>query len=218
MGSYSLARVAKQQEWLPGAFLDNLDFEIQYKHWGNHMLNHDAHICRFADVPEQPVPFFMRPVHDTKAFSGLVTDYPSYLEWRANLERMPETVDPVNDPLGVNLMTLDTPVMVCKKKEIYSETRCWVIDRKVVTASLCKVGTLVRYEEVRGTGWDNDLIKYAENRASDWSPNRAYVMDVAESPRGREIIEINCLNCAGWYRCDVNKLVMALASMQFPTR
>lgn len=214
MGSYSLARQAIKRGWKPGAFLKNLDFVVQREHWGTHMFNHDAHVCRFVDVPEQPEPFFLRPVHDTKAFTGMVYDWPTYVQWRDGLIRLPETVDPVNDPLGINLMTVDTPVMVCTKKEIYTETRTWIVNRKVVTACQYKVGSFKRYEEVRGSYFDNDIYRYAEDRASEWSPDDAYVMDLFLTPGGLKIGEVNNLNSAGFYKGDMNKLVMALEDMR----
>lgn len=219
LGSYSLAKHAVKRGWHPGAWLDNLDFEIQRSHWKDHMLNADAVVCRFEDVPEQINPFFLRPVHDTKSFTGFVCDYPYYMDWREGVRKL-------NDPQGS--LTLDTPVMVCSKKEIWSETRCWVVHQpilgapglkllpggpKVITASKYKVGTLPRYEEVRGSRWDNDLIAFAEDRAGDWSPNAAYVMDIAETPSGYKICEVNNLNSAGWYAADLNKLLMALEDL-----
>lgn len=229
MGSYSLARVAKAKNWKPGAFLDNLDFEVQRRWWGDRMLNHDALVTTFDSVPFQKEPFFLRPVHDTKAFTGMVVDWGYYEQWRDSLRRLPETVDPVNDPLGVNVLTRDTPVMVCTKKEVYSETRCWVIKQPimsvsgivagvaatytVVTASRYKRGTLKHYEEVRGSRWDNDLIAFAEDMANEWSPNAAYVMDIAETPHGYKVVEVNNLNSAGWYKGDMQKLVHALEEM-----
>lgn len=215
MGSYSLARHAVRRGWVPGAFLDNLDFEIQHKHWGDHMLNADAKIYPFAQVPFQEYPFFIRPVGDSKAFTGLVCDWGYYEKWRDGLIRLPETADPVNDPLGINLHTVDTPVMVCRKKEIYNETRTWVIrdqdGRLVRTCSGYKVGTIKRYttpEEV-----DQRIIDFANARAAEYSPNDAYVLDVADTEKGLKIVEINNLNSAGWYKCDMQKLIVALENL-----
>ncbi len=213
LGSYSLANHAVKRGWTPGAWLENLDFEIQRQHWGKHMLNADAQVYRFEDVPEQIMPFFLRPVEDTKSFTGGVFDYPYYLDWLAGVRK-------VNDPLG--LLTVDTRVMLCTKKEIYSETRCWMVNRKVVTASLYRIGTHdKRYAEVRGSRWDNDLIAYAEDRAGEWSPNKAYVLDIAEVPHPTDknktvhkIIEVNNLNSAGWYAADLNKLIMSLEDLE----
>ncbi len=211
MGSYSLARVATQRGWYPGAFLENLDYTIQRNHWGERMLNHDAEIFRFVDVPFQREPFFLRPVHDTKAFSGLVLDWGDYTKWRDGLLRIPELADPVNDPLGVNLLTADTPVMVCTEREIYTETRTWVIPDNgyaspVVTSSGYKVGSFKRYSEMVDP-WIHD---YVDECCSVWTPNGAFVMDIADTPEGPRIIEINNLNSAGWYKADVGKLVDAL--------
>jgi hypothetical protein len=220
MGSYSLARVAKQRNWTPGAFLDNLDFEVQRRHWGDRMLNQDAIIFRFEDVDdavlaasgwseeETKQPFFMRPVHDTKAFTGEVIDWPNYFQWRDALRRLPETNDPVNDPLGVNVLTLDTPVMVCRKKEIWSETRFWIVDGWAVTWSGYKMGTIKRYQALEAV--ETFMRGYAMDCAAVWSPNDAYVLDISNGPDGPRIVEVNNLNSAGWYKGDLQKLVMAL--------
>lgn len=212
MGSYSLARVAKQRGWMPGAFLDNLDFEIQREHWGERMLNYDASITTFGSVQFQRDPFFFRPVHDTKAFTGMVIDWGYYQGWYDSLRRLLETNDPVNDPLGVNLLTLDTPVMVCSKKEIYSETRFWVVQGRVVTQSGYKVGTIKRYSRPE----DVELVKrgYAEGVSSVWTPNEAFVLDVADTEEGLRIVEVNNLNSAGWYKADLQKLVQTLEIME----
>lgn len=220
MGSYSLARVAKRMNWTPGAWLENLDFEIQRRHWGDRMLNYDAIVCAFGSVPFQREPFFLRPVHDTKAFAGQVIDWGHYEEWRDRIEAL-------EDPF-IGELDIDTPVMVCSKKEIYSETRFWIVNQpmlsskglallpggpRVVTASKYKVGTIKRYEEVRGTRWDNDMIAFADDCAGLWSPNQAYVMDVADTPNGLKIVEVNNLNSAGWYKADLQKLINAIEEL-----
>lgn len=212
MGSYSLARVAVQRGWSPGAFLGNLDYMVQMHHWGERMFNHDAAVVRFVDVPFQEKPFFLRPVHDTKAFTGMVLDWGQYVEWRDGLLRIPELADPVNDPLGVNLLTADTPVMVCAKKEIYSETRTWVIPglgtSHVVTASGYKLGTIKRYSSPEAV--DPWIIDFVDESCDIWMPNEAFVMDVFDTPNGPFIGEINNLNSAGFYRADMDRLVDAL--------
>jgi hypothetical protein len=201
MGSYTLANHAKARGWTPGAWLDNLDFQIQREHWGDHMLNADAHICTFGSIPFQIKPFFLRPVHDTKSFTGFVCDWGYYTTWRAGIERMGPEPD----------FNLDTLVMLCTKKEIYTETRCWVVDGEIVTSSGYKMGTLKRYSPPEAV--DPDILTFASHRANDWSPNQAYVMDVAETPDGLKIVEINNLNSAGFYKADMNKLVMRLENI-----
>jgi hypothetical protein len=204
MGSYSLARVAIKKRWRPGAFLDNLDFEIQRQHWGDRMLNHDAVITTFDNVPFQRDPFFLRPVHDTKAFTGMVIDWGYYEEWRDSISQLSETF----------ILTKDTPVMVCQKKELYSETRFWIVDRNIITASKYKTGTIKRYEEVRGSRWDNDLIAFADDCACIWSPNQAFVLDIAETPQGLKIVEVNNINSSGFYKGDMQRLITAIENLK----
>lgn len=208
LGSYTLSRVAKQMGWRPGSFLDNLDWRVQHQKWGDLMLNADAKIYEFVSVPFQEQPFFLRPVHDTKAFSGLVIDWGQYVEWRDGLLRCPELVDPVYDPLGVNLLLSSTPVMVCSKKEIYNETRMWVVEGKVVTSSGYKIGTIKRYRPPEET--EPRIIEFVEDL--DWYPNDAHVMDIADTPDGLKIIEVNNMNSAGFYKGDTQKLIAAIES------
>jgi len=211
LGSYSLARQAHLRGWTPGAFTANLDFQIQRAHWHDRMLNADAKIYAFGDIPFQREPFFVRPTRDTKAYTGIVVDWGEYEKWRDSLERAPETNDPVNDPLGVSVHALTDSTMVCAKKSIWSETRTWVVDGHVVTYSGFKVGTLQRYTGPEAV--DQRVVDFANECAQLWSPNRAYVLDVAETAHGLKIGEVNNLNAAGWYRCDMQKLVMALENM-----
>jgi hypothetical protein len=208
LGSYTLSRVAKQMGWRPGSFLDNLDWRVQHSHWGDRMLNSDAKIFEFDSVPFQEMPFFLRPVHDTKAFSGLVLDWGQYVEWRDGLRRLPELADPVYDPLGVNLLTLATPVMVCSKKEIYTETRCWVVEGRVITSSQYKLGTLKRYQAPEFT--DMRVHDFVESLG--WYPNPAHVIDIAEGPNGLSVIEVNNLNSAGFYKGDMQRVIAAIES------
>jgi hypothetical protein len=103
MGSYTMANHAAKRGWTPGAWLKNLDYRIHREMWGSRMLNADAFVCRFGDLPEFNVPFFIRPVLDTKAFTGYVTDWIDYTAWKNAIVRMGPEPD----------FGLDTEVMVC---------------------------------------------------------------------------------------------------------
>lgn len=200
MGSYTLANHARTRGWTPGAWLDNLDFETQRDKWGGHMLNADALVTTVKDfswVASRVNPFFVRPVHDTKSFTGQVFDQFTWNEFRDGVYRVADAWSTLNP---------HTEIMVCTKKEIYSETRCWIVNGLLVTASGYKVGTIKRYSDQV----DSDILRFAQYCANLWSPNDAYVMDVAETPNGLKIVEVNNLNSAGFYKADMQKLVWAL--------
>lgn len=211
MGSISIGNLAKKRGWTPGAFTDNLDFETQRKAWGaEFMLNGNSLIVPcLEDVPAalefngMREPFFMRPTGDTKTFTGYVTDFHDVSSW---IERMRVQLPDENVRT-----TLSESVMLSTKKEIWSETRVWIVDSKVVTASGYKRGGRVYYTTPDQVA--REITDFAQARANLWNPNRAYVMDVAETPDGLKIIEVNCINSAGWYRCDMQKLVHAIDSL-----
>jgi len=200
MGSYSMSYIATAKGWTPGTFLnENFTFSKQLLWWSFAMLNCDSVVCKLSYVPFQKEPFFIRPNDDGKSFAGEVMDWPSFLEWTLGGVFL---LKPEDQPT----VTADTIVMVSPKKKIYSETRCWIVDEKVVTASQYKVGTLVKSSDKV----DERVIKFAEKQANIWSPHRAYVMDVADTPEGLKIIEVNNLNSSGFYAADVQKLVHAI--------
>ena len=218
MGSYTLSRVAKQMGWRPGSFLDNLDFRKQHVMWGGDvMLNADALICEFGRVPFQAQPFFMRPVHDTKAFAGKVFDWGQYIGWSDSVSLLEDREDRLETERRYEegSLTMKTPVMVCSKKEIWSETRTWVVAgaqgmslTPVVTASGYKVGTIKRYTPPESV--DLRILEFVDRVCSTWRPNAAFVLDVADTPDGLKVIEVNNLNSAGFYKADMFRLVEAL--------
>jgi hypothetical protein len=216
MGTYGMSIRSKERGWVPGSFLDNLDFEVQVAKWGDRMLNADAKIYRFDEVPFQEQPFFLRPVKDTKTYTGFVADWGQYQERLAGVYRLAaggSDIETTESERKLKRWHLAELSMVCTKKQIYNETRTWVIDGEVVTASGYKIGTIPRYTSPAQV--DPEVICFARETAQIWSPNRAYVLDVALTPEGYKVVEVNNLNSAGWYLCDMQKLVQSLESMRF---
>jgi len=204
MGSYTLAQYAAARGWRPGAYLDNLDFEVQRAHWGAHMLNADAWVGPLRAYAGTPTPFFIRPVADTKAFVGQVMDLGELRAWQERLL----AISPEDRPS----LDGDTPIMAATKKTIYAETRTWIVGGRVVTASGYKLGTLPRQtppDEV-----EPRITEFAQACADEWCPNRAFVLDVADTDQGLRIVEINNLNSAGFYKGDVHRLIAAIEQLE----
>lgn len=205
MGSYSMAFYAQRKGWRPGSFAnENHDFRVQVKHWGEAMLNHDAQVMPFSDVPKTRELFFIRPVEDTKSFAGHVTGWGKYKEWR----------DKVMTLGADNGGTLEgsTLVMVSPVRKIFREYRLWVVDGYIVTASLYKEGSTVRYSDQVDKAVLDWALPFTGHPMlyGNWAPARAYVLDVFETEEGYKIGEVNCINSAGFYAADMQKLVDAL--------
>jgi len=199
MGSYSLRHAAKKANWYPGVFdLEPFDFTKQLEKWGNHMLNHDAVVCRFEDAHILS-DAFIRPIHDSKVFAGGVFSKEEFWDWKRK-------VCVLEHDYG-NSLTKDTLIQVGNPKKIYSEHRFWVVKGKIVTSSTYKLGHTVIYQSLPS---DSIFQQYAEERIKEWQPHDAFVIDVADTADGLKIVEINTLNSCGFYAADIQKLVIAL--------
>jgi hypothetical protein len=211
MGAYSMRHLARRKGWVPGSFdLASITYEEHIKHWGRYMLNSDAVFCTFAEVPHHlTTEMFLRPSVDSKFFSGMLVTPEEFKVWHHKVVVLEEDE-------GFSLRG-STHVFLAKPKRIYNEYRVWVVDGKVVTASLYKRGGRPLFH----SGVDAHVLAFAADRAKEWNPARAYVMDVATTDEtsvpgeGAYIVETNTLNSAGLYAADVCKLVGAIESMQF---
>ncbi|MFP2931707.1 ATP-grasp domain-containing protein [Pyxidicoccus sp. 3LG] len=202
MGSLTLTRYARRRGWVPGAFLnDNFDFRVWREHLGEHLLNATAHVCRFADVPPQEGPFFIRPCLDDKAFSGLVTTWDEFVSWRDGVLKLEEATT----------LSADTWVAVSAPRHIQREYRMVVVDGRVVTGTRYKLGDRV----VASAEVEPEVYTFAQAMADRWGPDRAYVLDVFMHAAGLYVGELNNLNSAGFYAYDVGKMVAAIEAMRW---
>lgn len=199
MGSYSMRHAAKKNDWYPGVFdLEPFDFTVQLAHWGEHMLNHGAVVCRFEDANFDDELMFIRPILDSKSFAGRVFDRDEFYTWKRK-------VCVLEEDYGDSL-TKNTMIQLCKPKKIYSEHRFWVVKGKIVTSSTYKLGNAVIYQSLPE---DSMFQKFAEERIAEWQPHEAFVIDIADTSEGLKVVEINTINSCGFYACDMQKLVMA---------
>ncbi|RKG98546.1 DUF4343 domain-containing protein [Corallococcus praedator] len=202
MGSLSLTRHARAQGWTPGAFInDHFDYRLWRKHLGRHLLNADATVCRLADVPEREGRFFIRPCLDDKSFSGMVTSWEAFAKWREQVLAL-DTYATVS---------ADTWVAVSAPRAIQREYRMVVVDGRVITGSLYKLGDRV----LASSEVEPEVHAFAQRMADTWGPDRAYALDVFMHEGELYVGEINNLNSAGFYAYDVGKMVAAVEAMRF---
>ncbi|MBI3229018.1 MAG: ATP-grasp domain-containing protein, partial [Burkholderiales bacterium] len=199
IGSYSMRHVAARNGWTPGVFdLFTQDFEQQRAHWGSHMLNAHAVVCSLQDAIFTEEQMFVRPVHDSKYFSGRVFSANEFRAWQAT----------VCDPTATHGTSLrpDTKIQLSRPVQIYAEYRFWVVQGQLVTQSLYKRGKQVIYaSEV-----DQRVADFVKLRIQEWEPHQAFVIDACDTADGIKIVEINTLNSSGFYAADVQRLVLAL--------
>lgn len=203
-GGVSLTKVAKKYGWEPGVFYnENHDMEVYFHHYKEHMLNSDGFFIQSQDELPAPLPeaFFARPADDTKLFSGGLFSrkgwndtMKAYLSIKKGLEH-------------------DVKIFVAPDKDyIAKEIRCWIVDGRVITLSQYKLGILVIQKNY---DHDEEAFGFAQRMADTYSPSRAYVLDICLYQGEWKVVEINCINSAGFYDANMNKLLNALEAMSF---
>lgn len=198
MGSHSLVKAARRKGWYPGAYTsDNFDYRIWRERLGDNLLNYDANVTRFGDVecPED-VHFFIRPIHDFKEFSGMVITPENFKAWQEKAVAYGDTLNG------------DTLVAVSPVKKIRREWRFFVVNGNVVAGSLYKIGNMVKSD----SNVDPEVYDFANKMANEWPMDLAFVIDIALTDDGYKVIEYNCINSAGFYAADCQKIVSALSA------
>jgi hypothetical protein len=198
-GSVRLANISTNQDWYPGSFFGgNHDFSVYSQHYKENLLNYDSKIFKFGDTLEWGYneTKFIRPCKDSKLFTGQVF---TKTKWEDMVEMKKQNphfkLEMLNDLIQVN-----------NPKTIYKEARTWIVDGKVVTSSYYKFGQYIEWVE----NVEDEGIEFANNMAQSYQVADTFVMDICLTPDGWKIVEINCTNCSGFYKGDMQKLVIAL--------
>ncbi|USV40923.1 ATP-grasp domain-containing protein [Xanthomonas phage BUDD] len=199
-GSVKLARMSKERNW-KGNCYDNERFDaIRWNAERDDMLNGDCiHLTvkelnhYFRDCADEKK-WFIRPVKDLKAFNGTVADTADIRNWMQS----PRS--------GSFEFGEDTQVIVAAVKQIYCESRWFIVDGKVVDGSLYRFGGRLMQEHIN----DPKSYEHAQVLADNWLPHPCCVMDVADTDDGMKVIEFNTINSSGFYDHDIPKIVKAM--------
>ncbi len=205
-GSYSLRHYAREHGLSPGVFeLRPFIHEIP---WHKHLLNGvDSKIIMAKHLggldPHRD--YFIRPVEDSKEIAGAVMT-------GSEIEYMIKALNALKPEEYIKgSLTPDTLLMVAEPVNIQKEWRVWVVNDRVVTYSLYKLGSRVVYRaEI-----DDDALEFVQKMiALNPGYAGAYVIDVCRTADGLRILETNCINAAGFYAADLFKLVEAFELYQ----
>ncbi|QIG71899.1 DUF4343 domain-containing protein [Rhizobium phage RHph_TM2_3B] len=208
-GSYSLRHYAKKHGLAPGVFKLNPYFDES--RWWPYLLNgpHNMKTAELRDLlyelqinPQEA--YFIRPVEDSKEIAGRVMDRQEIIDMVEGVLAL----EP-NELIGGSLAP-QTRMMFGEPQKITREWRLWVVNDKIVTASLYKEGSRVVYREELDP-YAEEFAKFVISLNPKYSP--AYVLDICRTRDSYKIIETNCINAAGFYAADLQKLVMAIEDL-----
>lgn len=201
-GSTNLAKVAKKYDWNPGSmYNENHNFEVYSKHYGEYMLNSDGIVCTVEESCEAlskvPYTFFSRPTLDTKSYSGGLFTHDSWRKWISDLE----------ESSLKQKLSKETKVLFAPLKTIQQEIRCWIVGGEVVTISQYKIGNRVNYQNHDN---NQEAQIFAKKMARFFCPAEAFVLDICLFEDDYRVVEVNTINCSGFYDADMSKLIQSL--------
>ena len=203
-GSSSLGRACRARGWTPGYFDDNLDARMLARHYGEHMLNADAQFVPLREAEPCGETVFVRPASDLKPFAGGVMTRAEFLAWRdATLSDIARGTQP--------RLAADDAVVLARPKSIHAEVRLRVVDGRIVGASLYRRGGAAFFSDAV----DESFLAFGRERIAQWVPDRAFCLDVADTPDGLRVVEINSINSSAFYATDIARFVEAIEHMAF---
>ena len=197
-----ISNVARAGRWRPGVFFreEHFTFEALLAGYGDALLNADSEVVTVGELVERDVPddalYFVRPAADLKEFTGDVMAFADIRRWRENLAG------------SAGPLSLATRVQIATPKHVQREWRVIMVGGRAVTASRYRTGRrLDPSPEV-----PREVTDYAERMASRWQPEPVFTLDIGETDAGLCVVETNCFNSSGFYRCDIRAAVRAVTA------
>ena len=199
-GSVKMSRVAKKYDWYPGSLLnDNHDYRVYSKYYKDNLLNYDSIIQKFGDDVKSEL-FFARPCKDNKTFTGKVFTKSEWIEFKEEFFKSGHT----------SSLNEDTEIQISSVKQLTKEFRFWIVDGEVVTGSLYRNGYWINQSEIV----DDGALEFCKEMVKIYQLADAFVMDICEvivdDKSEYKIIELGCINSAGFYLCNMPKLIDAI--------
>lgn len=205
-GSVKLAMLGKENaHWYPGSFYGgNHLFEAYAPYYKEHLLNYHTEIKAFGEPLnwEEKEQKFIKPYRFAKLFTGKVF---SRIKWE----------DFVENSLKVHsLLNAQSLILVSTPRTIIKEARLWIIGGKIVDAVYYKIQKDIPFEATVAP----EGVEFAEQMISVFNVAPAFVMDICLTDIGWKIVEINCINSAGFYpNTDIKKVFLSLRDYFSPT-
>ena len=174
--------------------------DLYIQKWGDLMLNNKARVSTFNDIIKENHKddelFFIRPVDDSKLFTGTVKTFEEIKDWQKNTAVIKD-----------GLLTEDTPILIGEPYKINKEWRNIIVNGKVISSSrYYKDG----YLNKSAIDIPSQVIDLCEKACSIFTPHDVFAMDIAETGGEYYILECGCFNSVGFYDIDMEKVILAI--------
>lgn len=198
-GSVKLAKLTRNFDWQPGSFYgNNHEFEKYALGFGVNLVNEKSRLFQFSDNFDwqNERELFIKPSRDAKIFTGKVF---SKVEWE-------DFVYYTLCDKKQTKITAESNIQVSKAHKIIKEARLWIVDNKIVTSSYYLFHDGTEFEE----NVSDEALVFGQKMANLFRVAAAYVLDIALTYDGWKVVEVNCINSAGFYKANVENIVLAL--------
>jgi hypothetical protein len=170
---------------------------------GDAWLNHGAEVLTVGDVfrryPSDEV-FFVRPDAGLKAFSG-------------TCDTLKEIRDLLDRARNHKAIDINDRVVLNRPTEISREYRTWIVGGEVVAVVGYKADGRVRSWDIWSNAEYDSISEYAKAQGAKLAELEAFVLDVAVTPEGLRVVEINNIHASGFYTTKpIHDVVGALAA------
>lgn len=187
----------------PGAWCDFkvLSCQSYYTHWGKYLLQTEYGFYTLGEIKRlknylfeiygKNDNIFIRPDANNKEFTGELVNISKFDIWWANtLYYQPP---------------LDMLCVIAKPEEIKAEYRLIMTD-EMITGSMYKEDGIITYDEKLPAG----IKEFSEEVVKTWTPHPIFCLDIASTPLGFKVVECGSINCAGFYKANIKKIITAM--------
>lgn len=199
-GSVKLARLAKaNKDWTPGSFYGgNHKFEIHSQFYKDNLLNYETTIHKFSEKltwkPNESK--FIKPYQDAKVFTGGIFTEQKWNNFVEHSIQYPKT----------KMLHENTLVQASQPQRLVKEARLWIIGGSIVASIYYRFHGSIPFEkEVAKEG-----LNFAQSMIDLYNVTDAFVMDICLTMAGWKIVEVNCINSAGFYHVNIRTLLRAI--------
>lgn len=188
-GSVKLAMLAKQNtSWYPGSFYGgNHLFEENSFFFKDHLLNYPIDIKRLSEKFDwiQNEVKFIKPYKFAKLFTGKVFTRNEWEDFAEDTLKNPHTP----------LISENSLIQISAPVDIIKEARLWIVGGKVVESVYYKILKDIPFEEQVS----QEGIDFANRMIALLNVAEAFVMDICLTETEWKIVEVNCINSAGFF-------------------
>jgi len=188
-----------------GTFLreENLKYHVYSSNYApsNLFLNNDHFFVTFKFLQENKNEvysrmgldsIFIRPDSGSKSFTGKVIPK---RDFDLEIDCMKQLYNTSNEEL----------ILVSTPKEILEESRFIICGDEAIANSRYQIDGVHKIDSNSSTKSIDFVDEILEQQF--WSPEELFTLDIALTPTGPKIIELNSFSCAGWYDCDEETVI-----------